>query len=303
MQALATRATRYFSTVRDAVILAIAPPAVMELGNVDGLRHELQDRGGLGHEQLPRGAQSAARRAPARIPRSSRCGRTASRTRRSSSSTSTARRRARSGFRSPTSTRRSPPRGASSYVNDFIDHGRVKRVYVQGDAEFAHAARGPRTLVRAQRRAAGWCRSPRSRPRQWTYGPQKLVAIQRRAGVRDPGRARAGHAARARRWTSWRASSASCRPASASSGPACRSRSKLSGSQAPLLYALSLLVVFLCLAALYESWSIPVAVLLVVPLGVLGAVLATWLRGNLRTTSTSRSACSRRSASRRRTRS
>ncbi len=66
----------------------------------------------------------------------------------------------------------------------------------------------------------------------------------------------------------------------------------LSGNQAPMLYALSILVVFLCLAALYESWSIPVAVLLVVPLGVTGALLLTWLRpgGLIRTTSTSRSA-------------
>ncbi len=66
---------------------------------------------------------------------------------------------------------------------------------------------------------------------------------------------------------------------------------RLSGSQAPALYAISLLVVFLCLAALYESWSIPVSVMLVVPLGVLGAVLAASCCAACRTTCTSRWAC------------
>ena len=70
-----------------------------------------------------------------------------------------------------------------------------------------------------------------------------------------------------------------CRRASASTGPVSRLQEILSGEQAPMLFALSILVVFLCLAALYESWSIPVAVLLVVPLGVTGALLATWARG------------------------
>ncbi len=77
---------------------------------------------------------------------------------------------------------------------------------------------------------------------------------------------------------------------------------RAAGAQTPLLYTLSLLIVFLCLAAIYESWSIPTSVLLVAPLGILGTVLASMLRGMERATCISRSPCSRRSGSRARTR-
>ncbi|STQ10139.1 hydrophobe/amphiphile efflux-1 (HAE1) family transporter [Enterobacter cloacae] len=82
-----------------------------------------------------------------------------------------------------------------------------------------------------------------------------------------------------RRWTPWKSWCNSCPLALVCSGRPCLIRSGLSGAQAPALYALSLLVVFLCLAALYESWSVPFSVMLVVPLGVIGALLATWMRG------------------------
>jgi len=75
------------------------------------------------------------------------------------------------------------------------------------------------------------------------------------------------------------ASRPSCPPASDTNGPAISLQERLSASQAPALYAISLLVVFLCLAALYESWSIPAAVMLVVPIGIVGALAAATLRG------------------------
>ena len=78
---------------------------------------------------------------------------------------------------------------------------------------------------------------------------------------------------------------------SASSPPAFPIQEEASGAQAPALYGLSILVIFLCLAALYESWAIPISVMMVIPLGVVGALLAAWAAG-CSTTSISRSACS-----------
>ena len=166
---------------------------------------------------------------------------------------------------------------ASSYVNDFIDHGRVKRVYVQGEA---NARMQPDDLNKWYVRNAQGEMVPFSAfaTGEWTYGPQKLsrfngVPSFQIQGTQAPGRS-SGEAMRAMEelvtqlptgvgfeWTGM------------------SYEERLSGAQAPMLYAVSVAVVFLCLAALYESWSIPVTVLLVVPLGVLGAVLATLGRG------------------------
>ena len=84
---------------------------------------------------------------------------------------------------------------------------------------------------------------------------------------------------------------ASCPRASVTSGPGLSLQERQAGAQAPALYAFSVLVIFLCLAALYESWSIPFSVMLILPLGMFGAVLATWGRGSRPATSISRSAC------------
>ena len=165
----------------------------------------------------------------------------------------------------------------SSYVNDFIDRGRVKRVYMQGERRFRMR---PRTWTAGIVRNAGGQMVPFSAfaRADWTHGSPQLERYNGRPsmeilGTPRPARAPARPWRRSSRWPS------SCRPASASNGPACPTRS---GSPAPRRRRstrISLLVVFLCLAALYESWAIPVAVMLVVPLGVLGAVAATLLRG------------------------
>ncbi len=147
------------------------------------------------------------------------CGPTAWRTRRSSSSTSTARRRARWASPSPTSTRPCRPAWASTYVNDFIDRGRVKRVYVQGEPG---SRMQPEDLNRWYVRNSQGGMVPFSAfgRGEWTYGPQKLRALQRRAVVPDPGRAGAGAQLGRSDGRSWRSSSRSCRAASASSGRA-----------------------------------------------------------------------------------
>jgi multidrug efflux pump len=166
---------------------------------------------------------------------------------------------------------------ASTYVNDFIDRGRVKRVYVQGDPGLAHAARGPEPLVRAQRQG-GMVPFSAFGHGEWTFGPQKLTRFNgvpafQIQGAPAPGRS-SGEAMAAMEEI------VSKLPAGIGlEWNGLSYEEKKSGSQAPLLYALSLAIVFLCLAALYESWSIPITVLLIVPLGVIGAVIATLARG------------------------
>ena len=162
------------------------------------------------------------------------------------------------------------------YVNDFIDKGRVKRVYVQGDAEFR--AR-PEDLAQWYVRSRdgemapfsafstiGWATTPSSTSR-FQGVPAFGLSGQAAPGV-SSGEAMAEMEQLANQipgtTVAWSGSSYEQRQAS---------------GQAPLLYGLSLLVVFLCLAALYESWSIPVAVILVIPLGLVGAVFAATLRG------------------------
>lgn len=165
----------------------------------------------------------------------------------------------------------------SSYVNDFIDRGRVKRVYLQGrpdarmnpdDLSKWYVRNDKGEMVPFNAFATG----------KWEYGSPKLeryngVPAMEILGEPAPGLSSGDAMAAVEEIVkqlpkgvgySWTGLSY---------------EERLSGSQAPALYALSLLVVFLCLAALYESWSIPFSVMLVVPLGVIGALLATSMRG------------------------
>jgi multidrug efflux pump len=165
---------------------------------------------------------------------------------------------------------------AGDYVNDFIDRGRVKRVYVQGDAPYRSR---PEDLadwhVRTQTgamapfsafSATSWSRSPATVSR---FNGLSAYEIE---GAAAPGRSTGEAMARMEEL-------AREIPGTSIAWSGLSFQERLSSGQAPLLYAISLLVVFLCLAALYESWSIPVSVILVVPLGLLGAALAVWLRG------------------------
>jgi multidrug efflux pump len=276
VQALAARATRYFSTVRDAVILAIAPPAVMELGNATGFDMMLQNRGGLSHEQFlaarnqllgdaaknpmlvavrPNGVEDAPQlKVDLDREKASALGLSIADVNQTLSAA-----------------------WGSSYVNDFIDHGRVKRVYVQGEP---NSRMQPEDLNNWYVRnvQGGMVPFAAFATAKWTFGPQKLtrfngVPAYEIQGQPAPGRS-SGEAMNIME------SLVGKLPAGVGlEWTGLSFEERLSGSQAPMLYALSTIVVFLCLAALYESWSIPVAVLLVVPIGVFGALLATWLRG------------------------
>jgi multidrug efflux pump subunit AcrB len=165
----------------------------------------------------------------------------------------------------------------SAYVNDFIDLGRVKKVYVQGNQD---SRISPEDFDKWYVRNAAGDMVPFSAfaTGKWVFGSPKLeryngIPAIELLGTPAPGYSTGDAMAAVERI-------AAQLPAGVGMAVTGLSyEEKQAGSQGSALYILSLMIVFLCLAALYESWSIPVAVMLVVPLGILGAVIATLLRG------------------------
>jgi multidrug efflux pump len=163
-----------------------------------------------------------------------------------------------------------------SYVNDFIDRGRVKRVYVQADAPYRS---DPDDIRQWFVRGATGAMTPFSAfaTTRWSQGAPQLERYNGLPAVQIQGAASHGTSS----GTAMAAveSIAKKQRGTGHAWSGLSYQERLSGGQAPLLFALSILVVFLCLAALYESWSVPFSVMLVIPLGVLGAVIAASLRG------------------------
>ncbi|MFH6568458.1 MULTISPECIES: efflux RND transporter permease subunit [Pseudomonas] len=274
--ALAARAQAHFSTFRDAMVFAFAPPAVMELGNATGFDVYLQDRSGIGHEKLMAARnQFLGMAAQSKILAGVRPNGLNDEPQYQLEIDDEAA-RALGVDLSDINNTLSIGLGAS-YVNDFIDHGRVKKVFLQGTAD---SRMNPEDLKKWFVRNSEGTMVPFSAfaKGKWIYGPPKLsryngVEAMEILGAPAPGyssgQAMAEVEALAKKL-----------PAGVGiSWTGLSFEERLSGSQAPALYAISLLMVFLCLAALYESWSIPIAVMLVVPLGIIGALMATSLRG------------------------
>ncbi|WGL64667.1 efflux RND transporter permease subunit [Pseudomonas sp. CW003PS] len=273
---LAQRAQKHFFGFRDAMVFAFAPPAVMELGNATGFNLFLQDRAGVGHEAL-NAARDQFLQLAAQNPVLNRVRANGLRDEpQYQLLIDDEKARAHGLALSDINDTLSIAWGAS-YVNDFIDRGRVKKVYLQGESE---ARMGPEDLNKWYVRNDAGQMVPFSAfaSGEWTYGPPKLSRYNGVSAVEILGEAAPGHSS----GEAMAAVEEIARQLPAGVGYSWTGLSyeeRLSGAQAPALYALSLLVVFLCLAALYESWSIPFSVMLVVPLGVIGALLFTSLRG------------------------
>jgi multidrug efflux pump len=276
VQAIAGRAMGYFSTIKDAFVFAFAPPAVLELGNATGFDFELMDNAHSGHAALikarnqllgmaaqdpllvgvrPNGLDDEPQyRIVIDREKASALGLTIS----------------------DINTTLSAAWG-SAYVNDFIDRGRVKQVYIQGE---------PSSRMLPQDLASWFVRNGSGEMVPfaafargvWTTGSPKLERYQGVSSVEILGSPAPGQ-------STGQAMAEMVRLASrlpAGFGydwTGLSYEEAQSGSQAIYAYGIAMIVVFLCLAALYESWSIPLAVLLVVPLGILGAVMATFFRG------------------------
>lgn len=267
------RAMGALSGIKDAMVFAITPPAIRELGNASGFDVRLLDNAGQGHEALVNARNQMLGMAASNpklvgvrpngledVPQ----------------------------YQIDIDFEKASAQGisiadinstlqtawGSAYVNDFVDEGRVKRVYVQADAPFRmmpsdvnkwYVRNGQGEMVPFSTFATG----------RWTYGPLKLERYSGTSSQNIQGQAAPG----------------------VSSGEAMKIiedmakklpqgfgiewtglsyEERMAGSQTTMLYAISVLIVFLSLAALYESWAIPFAVMMAVPIGVLGALLATY---------------------------
>ncbi|MCD9119647.1 efflux RND transporter permease subunit [Cupriavidus sp. UGS-1] len=273
---LARRAQARFSGMRDAMAFAFVPPAVMELGNATGFDVYLQDRAGVGREVLmqarDRFLQLAAQRPELQRVRMN--GLNDEPQYRLEIDDEKARAL---GVSLPEINSTVSIAWGSSYVNDFIDQGRVKRVYLQGrpDARM-HPDDLAKWFVRNDRGAMVPFTAFASG--SWGHGSPKLQRYNGVAAIQILGEPAPGHSS-GEAMAAVEAIMAQMPAGVGYSWSGLSYEERLSGAQAPALYALSLLVVFLCLAALYESWTIPFSVMLVVPLGIVGALAATLLRG------------------------
>jgi hydrophobe/amphiphile efflux-1 (HAE1) family protein len=260
---ISEQAGKALSRVPDAMIIPIVPPAVSALGNSSGFEFQLVDRAGLGQEALNDAMQQF-------IGEANQSGLL------NDIDIDSAKARA-LGVPIATINQTLSTALGGSYINDFIENGRIKKVYAQADAEYRML---PTDIERWHVRNASGGMVPLSTfgSGEWTYGPSKLTRFNGKSSREVQGEAAKG----------------------ISSGEALNQVSKLvenlpagiglqwtglsyeekqSGGQAWIVYMISIIAVFLALAALYESWTIPLAIMLTVPLGIFGAVLATWGTG------------------------
>jgi len=276
VQSIAERANKFLSTIRGAQVAAFAPPAVSELGNATGFDFELIDRASVGHETLMQ-ARGQLMQLAAKDPNIGMI--------RPNGLDDEAQyqldidweKASALGISIASVSNTLAAGWGSTYVNQFIDRGRVKKVFVQGEAS---ARMLPQDLDKWYVRNATGQMIPFSAfsTAHWAYGSPKLERYNGSPSLEFLGAPATGKSS-GDALKAMQALVAKLPKGIGYDWTGLSYEERLSGSQAPALYAISITIVFLCLAALYESWSIPVAVLLVVPLGIIGTVLATTLRG------------------------
>jgi len=299
--AVIQRANMHFAASHEAQVFAVNPPAIQELGTQSGLDFELEDRAGQGHDKLMAARQQLMALA--------------------------AKDSALSGMR-PGGLEDTPQfhvdidrekasalglsiadvndtlqtAFGSSYVNNYVDTGRIQKVYVQADAPYRmmpsdvgrwYVKSGTSSTSSSTSSSSSASTASTSTTSgydgqmvpfsafatgKWTFGPPQIERFNRTLAMEMT----AQTGANASTGEAMTAVDALVKKLPAGYGIDWTGQSyqeRMAGSQAIYLYAISLIVVFLCLAGLYESWSIPIAVILVVPLGVLGAVLGAHIRG------------------------
>lgn len=263
-----------FSKIQDAMAFPILPPPIQELGNATGFNMQLLDRSGLGHEALMNARNqvlSMAGKNPklvgvrpnglSDVPQ----------------------------FKINIDSEKASALGVSldeinsalriawgsSYVNDFVDSGRIKRVYMQADAPHRMTP-GDLDKWYVRNKQGNMVAFNAFSSTQWSYGSPKLERFNGVASVNIQGNPAAGVSS-GEALVEMETLVSQLEGGFAVEWSGLSYEEREAGAQAPMLYAISILVIFLCLAALYESWSVPFAVILVVPLGILGAVVAALL--------------------------
>lgn len=274
--AIAQRANMAFQQIKAGAAFAIVPPSVQELGNASGFDFQLLDQGNLGHDQLlaarnqllgmAMGDKRLAQVRPNGLEDTPQLKLNVDQ------AAAGALGIAQSDVNDTISTNL-----GGAYVNDFIDRDRVKRVYVQADAPF----RTSQEAIGAYHvRGSTGTMAPLSAfaTTEWIKGPARLERYNGVPSMNIQGSPAPG-VSTGTAMMAMEEFAAKLPPGVGFAWNGISYEEKTSGGQAPYVYALSMLIVFLCLAALYESWSVPIAVMLVVPLGVLGAVIAATLAG------------------------
>ena len=276
VNSIVNRSMGYFQKIKNAMVFSFAPPAVIELGTASGFDFYLQDRSGQGHDKLiaarnqllklasenpnlvgvrPNGQEDAPMYQINIDQSKSRA----------------------LGIDIQSVNQVLSTAWGSSYVNDFIDRGRVKKVFIQGDAKFRmkpgdldtwYVRNNKGEMVPFSAFATG----------EWQYASPRLERFNATPAVNIQGSVVTGYST-GQAMLDIEAMVKKLPPGFGVEWNGLSYEERLSGNQAPMLYTLSILVVFLVLAALYESWSVPFAVVLVVPLGVIGALLAMNGRG------------------------
>lgn len=274
--AIIDRATAEFNKIKEARVFASSPPAISGLGNSAGFDMELEDHAGLGHAELMK-ARDTLLAAAAKEPQLTRVRHNGLDDSPQLQVNIDQRKAQALGVNIDDINNTLKTAWGSTYVNDFLDRGRVKKVYVQSAAPYRML---PSDIYSWYVNNNNGEMVPFSAfaNSQWTYGSPRLERYNGNAALEIVGEAATGISTGTamdimERLVSHLPNGIGLEWTGMSY------QERLSGAQAPALYAISLLVVFLCLAALYESWSIPFSVMLVVPLGVLGAVCSTWVRG------------------------
>ena len=276
VNSITARAMAEFSTYKDANAYAFPPPAVPELGIADGFDIYLQAAAGQSHDELMQVRNQFLALGNAHPSLTAVRPNGMEDTPQLHLDIDTEKARALGVSISSINSTLATAWG-STYVNDFLDRGRVKKVYVQGDSQFRQR---PEDLGKWYVKNDQGEMVPFSAfsTTHWTYGAQRLERFNGLSAVNIQGNPKSGFSSGdALAAVSEIAQQLPVGYSVSYTGISYQERE--SAGQAAPLYALSILVVFLCLAALYESWSIPIAVILVIPLGVIGALGLTGLRG------------------------
>ncbi|QRG08676.1 multidrug efflux RND transporter permease subunit [Xanthobacter dioxanivorans] len=273
--AISLRATMALSSVRDAIVFALSPPPIQGLGNSNGFSFRLQDRGGLGPEALRKAqAQFLAEAAASPIltgvyvegmPDAAQLDLIIDREKANTFGVAF----------SDINTTITTALG-SAYINDFPNAGRMQRVTVQAGGGQRMQA-GDLLKLNVRNTHGGMVPLSAFARIEWTRGSSQAVGYNGYPAVRVSGQAKPGYSSGDAITEVERI--ANTLPAGFGYEWSGQSLQEIqSGSQVPLLLTLSCILVFLCLAALYESWAIPISVMLVIPLGVIGSVVAVMLR-------------------------
>jgi hydrophobe/amphiphile efflux-1 (HAE1) family protein len=271
-QALASRINAHFASYKDAVIIAVNPPPIRGLGTAAGFDLMLEDVGGVGHEKLmqARNQLLAAAKNDPNLAQVRAVGLEDNPTYKVDIDREKA---ATLGVALTDVDQTFSVMWGSRYVNNFLDtDNRIKKVYVQADAPFRLNPEDMNSLY-VRNAKGGMVPFSSLAKGSWTYGPPKLERYNGLSAIEIQGLAPQGQSL-GQAMSAMEKIAAQLPPGIGFEWTGISLQQIQAGNQAPYFYALSIIVVFLCLAALYESWAIPLSVILGVPLGILGALLA-----------------------------